>query len=112
MPATINNCLNSCGDCGSAYQEPGCNRTGTKKSLAPSGVERVRYGVSISRKSALCITSLIAAVTVERKRKFFAGPSRRRSKYRYLSLTSSEIFDKSPLSTGNGSGAASLKTSS
>ena len=111
MPATINNCLNNCGDCGRAYQEPGCKRTGTKKSLAPSGVERVRYGVSISKKSDLCMTSLIAAVTVERNLKFFAGPSRLKSKYRYLSLTSSEIFERSPLSTGNGSGAASLRTS-
>ena len=75
-------------------------------------MDLVRYGVSISKKSALCITSRIAAVTVERNLKFFAGPSRRRSRYRYLSLTSSEIFERSPLSTGNGSGAASLSTSS
>ncbi|CAB5148285.1 unannotated protein [freshwater metagenome] len=54
----------------------------------------------------------MAAVTFERSLKFLAGPSRRKSKYLYLSLTSSEIFDKSPLSTGNGNAAASLKTSS
>ena len=28
MPATMSSCLNSCGDCGSAYQEPGCSRAG------------------------------------------------------------------------------------
>ena len=32
----------ACGDCGNAYQDPGCNLTGTKKSLAPSGVDLVR----------------------------------------------------------------------
>ncbi len=38
----MSNCLNSCGDCGSAYQLPGRSRTGTTKSRAPSGVDRVR----------------------------------------------------------------------
>ena len=52
--------MNSCGDCGSAYQEPGCRRRGTRKSRAPSGVERVRIGVSISRKSRSSSTSRIA----------------------------------------------------
>ena len=50
QPATISSCLNSCGDCGSAYQVPGCSRTGTRKSRAPSGVDRVSVGVSTSRK--------------------------------------------------------------
>ena len=45
--------MKSCGDCGSAYQEPRCRRLGTRKSRAPSGVERVRIGVSISRKPSL-----------------------------------------------------------
>ncbi len=36
--------MNSWGDCGSAYQLPGRSRTGTRKSRAPSGVDRVRYG--------------------------------------------------------------------
>ncbi len=44
MPATMSSCLNSCGLCGRAYQEPGARRAGTRKSRAPSGVERVRVG--------------------------------------------------------------------
>ena len=36
---------------GSAYNETGAIRAGTRKSRAPSGVERVRIGVSTSRKS-------------------------------------------------------------
>ena len=56
MPPTISSCLNSCGDCGSAYHEPGCSRAGTRKSRAPSGVERVSVGVSISTKLRSCIT--------------------------------------------------------
>ena len=51
MPATISSCLNSCGLCGSAYQLPGWSRAGTRKSRAPSGVDRVSVGVSISTKS-------------------------------------------------------------
>ena len=50
MPATISSCLNSCGLCGRAYQLPGWSRAGTRKSRAPSGVERVRVGVSTSTK--------------------------------------------------------------
>ncbi|CAB5062956.1 unannotated protein [freshwater metagenome] len=53
----------------------------------------------------------MAVVTLERNRKFLAGPSLRKSKYRYLSRTSSEIFPISPLSTGKGRAAASLNTS-
>jgi len=48
----MKSCLKSWGDWGSAYQEPGWSRLGTMKSRAPSGVERVSMGVSISRKSA------------------------------------------------------------
>src|SRR5260370_3105592 len=33
----MRSCLNSCGDCGRAYQLPGLRRTGTRKSRAPSG---------------------------------------------------------------------------
>ena len=110
MPATISNCLNNCGDCGRAYQLPGCNRTGTRKSRAPSGVERVRYGVSISKKPSPSITARIVVVILERNLKAAAGPSRRKSKYRYLSRTSSLASTRSPLSIGNGNGAASLNT--
>ena len=49
--------LNSWGDCGSAYQLPGRSRTGTRKSRAPSGVDRVRYGVSTFTKRCSRITS-------------------------------------------------------
>ena len=53
MPPTMSSCLNSCGLCGSAYQEPGRRRAGTRKSRAPSGVDRVSVGVSTSTKPAL-----------------------------------------------------------
>ena len=49
-------------------------------------------------------------VTLDRNLKFLAGPSLLKSKYRYLSRTSSEILPISPLSTGKGKAAASLKT--
>ena len=68
MPATISSCLNSCGDCGSAYQEPGCSRAGTRKSRAPSGVDRVSVGVSISTKSWPYSTSRAARFTLLRNR--------------------------------------------
>ena len=57
MPATISSCLNSWGLCGRAYQLPGCSRAGTRKSRAPSGVERVRVGVSTSTKPC-CVEHL------------------------------------------------------
>ena len=66
MPATMSSCLNSCGLCGSAYQEPGARRAGTTKSRAPSGVERVSVGVSISRKSWRSSTRRAAWLTLER----------------------------------------------
>jgi hypothetical protein len=50
--------LNSCGDWGSAYQLPGRSRTGTRKSRAPSGVDRVRNGVSTFTNLRAFITSL------------------------------------------------------
>ena len=40
----MSSCLNSCGLCGRAYHDPGARRAGTRKSRAPSGVERVRVG--------------------------------------------------------------------
>ncbi len=54
----MSSCLNSCGDCGRAYQWPGRSRTGTRKSRAPSGVDLVRYGVSTVTKPCSRITSL------------------------------------------------------
>ena len=64
MPATMSSCLNSCGLCGRAYQEPGARRAGTRKSRAPSGVDRVRVGVSISTKSRSPSTRRAAALTL------------------------------------------------
>ena len=49
-PATINICLNCCGDCGNAKNLPGLTRDGTRYSRAPSGVLLNRIGVSTSRK--------------------------------------------------------------
>ena len=46
MPETIKICLKSCGDCGRAKKCPGLRRDGTRKSLAPSGVDLVKTGVS------------------------------------------------------------------
>ena len=54
----MRSCLNSWGDWGSAYQWPGRSRTGTRKSRAPSGVERVRSGVSTYTNPWSRITSL------------------------------------------------------
>ena len=47
----MSSCLKSWGLCGRAYQLPGARRAGTRKSRAPSGVDRVSVGVSISTKS-------------------------------------------------------------
>ena len=63
MPATISSCLNSCGLCGRAYQLPGCSRAGTRKSRAPSGVERVSVGVSTSTKP--CVVEHVAGGLVD-----------------------------------------------
>ena len=80
MPATMSSCLNSCGLCGNAYQEPGESRAGTTKSRAPSGVERVSVGVSISRKPRSKSTSRAARLTSLRSRMSRAGAGRRRSR--------------------------------
>jgi hypothetical protein len=71
--------LKSWGDCGSAYHEPGCRRLGTRKSRAPSGVERVRIGVSISRKSRSLRTVRMVAATSWRSSIASRIWSRRRS---------------------------------
>ena len=44
----------------------GCNRDGTRKSRAPSGVDRVSNGVSMSRKPLASITRRMIPVTSER----------------------------------------------
>ena len=46
----MQSCLKICGDCASAKNRPGCRRTGTRKSRAPSGVPRVMLGVQTSMK--------------------------------------------------------------
>ena len=76
----MSSCLNSCGDCGRAYQEPGLSRAGTRKSRAPSGVLRVSVGVSISRNPRSCRTARAAWLTSERSFMAAAGPERRRSR--------------------------------
>ena len=103
MPATMSSCLNSCGDCGNAYQLPGCNRTGTKKSRAPSGVERVNVGVSISMKSSSMRILRAIWLTCERIRRISPALLRRRSRYRCRNRTSSLTIVRS--SMGKGSGA-------
>ena len=50
---------------------PGCSRTGTRKSRAPSGVDRVSVGVSISLKSCACSTS--RAIWLARERSLSAA---------------------------------------
>src|SRR5204863_424974 len=93
------------GDCGRAYQVPGCSRTGTRKSRAPSGVDRVSVGVSISWKPRSSSTRRAIRFAPARSLITRAGPVRRRSRYRYRSRTSSPASMWS--STGSGSGAAS-----
>src|SRR5437588_622138 len=41
----MNTCLKSWGDCASAKNLPGCRRTGTRKSRAPSGVPSLIVGL-------------------------------------------------------------------
>ena len=91
-PDTINNCLNNCGDCGSAKNFPLLSLDGTRKSLAPSGVDFVSMGVSTSIKSFLSRKSLIDFIILCRKISFFWTSGLLISIYLYLNLTSSEIF--------------------
>jgi len=60
----MQSCLKICGDCASAKNFPGCRRTGTRKSRAPSGVPRVMLGVHTSMKFCASIARRIAAITV------------------------------------------------
>ena len=105
----MSSCLNSCGLWGSAYQDPGASRAGTMKSRAPSGVERVIVGVSISTKSCASRTDRAAAFTRDRSRIAAPGAGRRRSRYRYLRRDSSPTLTRS--SIWNGSGALGFRTS-
>src|SRR5665647_3223660 len=73
----ISSCLNSWGDCGRAYQEPGDSRAGTTKSRAPSGVDRVSVGVSTSTKSSASSTRRAAALIRARSRMACAAFGRR-----------------------------------
>ena len=69
----MSSCLKSCGDCGSAYQEPGASRAGTRKSRAPSGVERVSVGVSTSTNPCASSTRRAAALTFAAQAQRCAG---------------------------------------
>jgi len=60
----MHNCLKSCGDCASAKNFPGCRRTGTRKSRAPSGVPFVMLGVHTSTNPSSSIVRRIAAIAV------------------------------------------------
>ncbi len=101
--------MNSCGDWGSAYQLPGCSRTGTRKSLAPSGVDLVRNGVSTFTKLWSRMTSLTRYAALERALSAAAISARLMSRYRYLRRTSS--FSSACPSIGNGSGSDSARIS-
>src|SRR6266542_1792153 len=61
-------CLKSCGDWASAKKLPGCSRTGTRKSRAPSGVPSVMVGVQTSMNPCSSIERRIAAITVADRR--------------------------------------------
>ena len=76
----MNSCLKSCGDCASAKNLPGCSRTGTRKSRAPSGVPRVMLGVQTSMKPCSSIVRRIDAITFAESRMFRCMRSRRRSR--------------------------------
>ena len=60
----MQSCLKSCGDCASAKNLPGCRRTGTRKSRAPSGVPRVIDGVHTSTKPSPSIVRRMPATAV------------------------------------------------
>jgi hypothetical protein len=71
MPATISSCLNSCGDCGSAYHGAGLEADRDQEVAGALGVDRVSVGVSISLKSRACSTS--RAIWLARLRRRSAG---------------------------------------
>ena len=84
-------------------------RLGTRKSRAPSGVERVSTGVSMSTKSRALRYSRIARTTVWRSSIVSRIPSRRRSITRWRSRSVSSTAPSS--STGNGGVADSASSS-
>ena len=79
-PEIISICLKSWGDWGSAYHWPRCTREGTRKSRAPSGVERVSIGVSTSRNPRSWSTLRTRKAISSRSTKFFCITGRRRSR--------------------------------
>ncbi len=72
----MSSCLNSWGDCGSAYHVPGRSRTGTRKSRAPSGVDLVRSGVSTWTKRRESITAAARYAARDRSRSASATSAR------------------------------------
>ena len=91
-PPTIKSCLNNCGDCGKAKNSPFESLAGTKKSLAPSGVDFVSNGVSTSVNPELSRYSLTALIILCLVFKFLSSFPLLRSKYLYFSLSSSFVF--------------------
>ena len=78
-PETIKSCLNSCGDCGRAKKLPGWCLLGTRRSRAPSGVDRISVGVS-TKEAQVVERAPIAATARERATRLAAMRGRRRSR--------------------------------
>ena len=78
----MQSCLKICGDCASAKNRPGCRRTGTRKSRAPSGVPRVMLGVQTSMKPRPSIVRRMDEITVCESRMFRCMRGVRRSSQR------------------------------
>ena len=85
-------------------------RAGTTKSRAPSGVEAISIGVSISTKSWASIAARIARLTTARVRRLRCMSSRRMSRYRCRSRTVSST-SAARSSRGNGGGSATVRIS-
>ena len=73
-------CLNSWGDWGRAKNVPGDRRDGTRKSRAPSGVDRVSVGVSTSTKPAASMAARMAEISLARVNRLAVIRGRRRSR--------------------------------
>jgi hypothetical protein len=76
----MSSCLNSWGDWGRAKNDPPWMREGTRKSRAPSGVERVRVGVSTSTNPWASIAVRTADTSLARVTRLAAMTGRRRSR--------------------------------
>src|SRR5882762_646277 len=75
-------------------------RLGTRKSRAPSGVERVSMGVSTSRKPSSSITLRISRMILWRSARLWCGFGRRKSRYRKRRRVSSAALISSSIGKG------------